>query len=61
MKKIEEIKSDIEYHKKQLETLNELLPRLQNDKYTSEQMLIVLENRLKLAKSKPKNWAYLLL
>ena len=55
MKKIEEIKSDIEYHKKQLETLNELLPRLQNDKYTSEQMLIVLENRLKLAKSKPKN------
>lgn len=55
MEEIEEIKLDIDYHKKQLETLNELIPRLQNDKYTSEQMLIVLENRLKLAESKPKN------
>lgn len=49
MNEIEEIKLDIDYHEKQLETLNELIPRLQNDKHTSEQMLIVLENRLKLA------------
>ncbi|CAB4151847.1 hypothetical protein UFOVP598_41 [uncultured Caudovirales phage] len=53
MKKIEEIKEDIKFHEKQLETLNGLIPRLQKDKYNSEQMLIVLKNRLNKVESKP--------
>jgi hypothetical protein len=55
MEEIREIQLDIEYHEKQLETLNGLIPKLKRDKYTSEQMLIILKNRLKLAESKPKN------
>jgi len=55
MGEIEEIKLDIEFHEKQLKTLNGLIPRLQDDKYTSEQILIVLQNRLNIAQYKPKN------
>ncbi len=55
MEEIEQIQLDIDFHEKQLDTLNELIPRLENDKYNSEQMLIILRNRLKNAESKPKN------
>jgi hypothetical protein len=55
MEEIEEIQLDVEFYEKQLETLNGLIPRLQNDKYTLEQMLIILQNRLNIAQSKPKN------